>query len=91
VAAAMALVRRPWLRSYKSTTISPRRRNRRRDRRSYSWVSGTGSSSLASRIPPFVATLSGFLAYRGLALLLWSARPLADGDDFAFLGGRISP
>jgi len=29
------------------------------------------------RIPPFIATLSGFLAYRGLALLLSDARGLS--------------
>jgi D-xylose transport system permease protein len=41
-------------------------------------------------IPPFIATLSGFLAYRGLALLLSDARGLSPmGSDFAFLGGRI--
>jgi D-xylose transport system permease protein len=44
------------------------------------------------RVPPFIATLSGFLAYRGLALLLSNARGLSPmRDDFAFLGGRISP
>lgn len=44
------------------------------------------------KIPPFIATLSGFLAYRGLALLLSDARGLSPmGADFAFLGGRISP
>jgi D-xylose transport system permease protein len=44
------------------------------------------------KIPPFIATLSGFLAYRGLALLLSDARGLAPmGNDFAFLGERISP
>jgi D-xylose transport system permease protein len=43
------------------------------------------------KVPPFIATLSGFLAYRGLALLLSDARGLSPmGDDFAFLGGRIS-
>jgi D-xylose transport system permease protein len=42
------------------------------------------------RIPPFIATLSGFLAYRGLALLLSDARGLSPmGPDFAWLGGRI--
>lgn len=41
-------------------------------------------------VPPFIATLSGFLAYRGLALLLSDARGLSPmADDFAFLGGRI--
>jgi ABC-type xylose transport system permease subunit len=44
------------------------------------------------KIPPFIATLSGFLAYRGLALLLSDARGLAPmGSDFAVIGGRISP
>ena len=44
------------------------------------------------KIPPFIATLSGFLAYRGLALLLSDARGLSPmGADFAFLGARISP
>jgi D-xylose transport system permease protein len=42
------------------------------------------------RIAPFIATLSGFLAYRGLALVLSGARGLSPmGSDFAFLGGRI--
>jgi ABC-type xylose transport system permease subunit len=44
------------------------------------------------KIPSLIATLSGFLAYRGLALLLSDARGLAPmGADFALLGGRISP
>ena len=44
------------------------------------------------RVPPFIATLSGFLAYRGLALLLSDARGLSPmGADFAVLGGRVSP
>jgi ABC-type xylose transport system permease subunit len=44
------------------------------------------------KIPPFIATLSGFLAYRGLALLLSDARGLAPmGRDFAVIGGRIPP
>jgi D-xylose transport system permease protein len=43
-------------------------------------------------IAPFMATLSGFLAYRGLALLLSDARGLSPmGTDFAVLGSRISP
>jgi D-xylose transport system permease protein len=43
------------------------------------------------KIPPFIVTLSGFLAYRGLALLLSDARGLSPmGSDFAWLGGRIS-
>jgi D-xylose transport system permease protein len=42
------------------------------------------------RIAPFIATLSGFLAYRGLALVLSDARGLSPmKSDFAFLGGRI--
>jgi ribose/xylose/arabinose/galactoside ABC-type transport system permease subunit len=42
------------------------------------------------RVAPFIATLSGFLAYRGLALLLSDARGLSPmSPDFAFLGGRI--
>jgi ABC-type xylose transport system permease subunit len=42
------------------------------------------------RIPPFIATLSGFLAYRGLALLLSDARGLSPmSPDFAWIGGQI--
>jgi ABC-type xylose transport system permease subunit len=42
------------------------------------------------KIPPFIATLSGFLAYRGLALLISDARGLSPmGNDFAFLGGQV--
>ena len=42
------------------------------------------------RIPPFIATLSGFLAYRGLALLLSDARGLSPmSADFAWIGGQI--
>jgi D-xylose transport system permease protein len=41
-------------------------------------------------LPPFIATLSGFLAYRGLALVLSEARGLAPmGDDFVTIGGRL--
>lgn len=41
-------------------------------------------------IPPFIATLSGFLAYRGLALVLSDARGLSPmGEDFQRLGGRL--
>ena len=44
------------------------------------------------KVPPFVATLSGFLAYRGLALVLSDARGLSPmGRDFALLGERLSP
>lgn len=43
------------------------------------------------RVPPFVATLSGFLAYRGLALVLSDARGLAPmNPDFARLGEKLS-
>jgi D-xylose transport system permease protein len=43
------------------------------------------------KVPPFIATLSGFLAYRGLALVLSDARGLSPmGSDFAFLGRRLS-
>jgi D-xylose transport system permease protein len=43
------------------------------------------------KVPPFIATLTGFLAYRGLALLLSGARGLSPmGEDFAMLGGQIS-
>ncbi|MFO0674908.1 MAG: hypothetical protein U0169_00090 [Polyangiaceae bacterium] len=41
-------------------------------------------------IPPFVATLSGFLAYRGLGIVLADARGLAPmGDDFAVLASNL--
>jgi ABC-type xylose transport system permease subunit len=44
------------------------------------------------RVPPFVATLSGFLAYRGLALVLSDARGLSPmSADFAVLGSQLSP
>jgi len=43
-------------------------------------------------IPPFVATLSGFLAYRGLGLVLSNARGLSPmGRDFQLLGARLPP
>ncbi len=43
-------------------------------------------------IPPFIATLSGFLAYRGIAVVLSGARGLAPmADDFQKIGGRVSP
>jgi D-xylose transport system permease protein len=43
-------------------------------------------------VPPFVATLSGFLAYRGLALVLSDARGLSPmSSDFVVLGDRLSP
>lgn len=42
-------------------------------------------------IPPFIATLSGFLAYRGLALVVSDARGLSPmGEDFQRLGDRVS-
>jgi D-xylose transport system permease protein len=40
-------------------------------------------------IPPFIATLSGFLAYRGLALVLSNAQQRTPGAGFDFLGGRL--
>lgn len=41
-------------------------------------------------IPPFIATLSGFLAYRGLGLVLSDARGLSPmGEDFQKIAGRI--
>ncbi len=41
-------------------------------------------------MPPFVATLGGFLAYRGLALVLSDARGLSPMNaDFQRLGGRL--
>src|SRR4051812_10403351 len=44
------------------------------------------------KVPPFIATLSGFLAYRGLALVLSDARGLSPmGQDFALLGGQLPP
>src|SRR5262249_12198154 len=44
------------------------------------------------KVPPFIATLSGFLAYRGLALVLSDARGLSPmGNDFAVLGGQLPP
>jgi ABC-type xylose transport system permease subunit len=43
-------------------------------------------------MPPFVATLGGFLAYRGLALVLSGTRGLSPmGADFQKLGGRLAP
>src|SRR5262249_35161531 len=42
------------------------------------------------QIPPFVATLSGFLAYRGLGLVLSDARGLSPlHDDFLVLGSLL--
>jgi ABC-type xylose transport system permease subunit len=43
-------------------------------------------------IPPFIVTLSGFLSYRGIGLVLSDARGLSPmGEDFQKLGGRLSP
>jgi ABC-type xylose transport system permease subunit len=43
-------------------------------------------------IPAFIATLSGFLAYRGLALVLSDARGLSPmGEDFQRLGRSLPP
>jgi ABC-type xylose transport system permease subunit len=42
------------------------------------------------RIPAFIATLSGFLAYRGVALVLSNARGLSPmGDDFEKLAATL--
>ena len=65
----------------------------RRARRRACW-SGLWHGLLVTRlhIPPFIATLSGFLAYRGLGLVLSDARGLSPmGSDFAVLGGRLPP
>ena len=44
------------------------------------------------QLPPFIVTLSGFLAYRGLGLVLSDARGLSPmHPDFVRLGGRIPP
>lgn len=41
-------------------------------------------------MPPFVATLGGFLAYRGIGLVLSDARGLSPmNEDFQRLGGRL--
>ena len=43
-------------------------------------------------MPPFVATLGGFLAYRGIGLVLSDARGLSPmGADFQRLGARLPP
>jgi ABC-type xylose transport system permease subunit len=43
-------------------------------------------------MPPFVATLGGFLAYRGLGLVLSGTRGLSPmGADFQRIGGRLPP
>lgn len=42
------------------------------------------------QIPAFIVTLSGFLAYRGVALVLSDARGLAPmGDDFAVIASTV--
>jgi ABC-type xylose transport system permease subunit/ABC-type xylose transport system substrate-binding protein len=59
-----------------------------------SGVVGAWHGLLVTRlsIPPFIATLSGFLAYRGAAVVLSGARGLAPmGEDFQKLGGRLPP
>lgn len=41
-------------------------------------------------VPPFIATLSGFLAYRGLALVLSDSRGLSPmAEDFQRIGSRL--
>lgn len=43
-------------------------------------------------VPAFIATLSGFLAYRGAGLVLSDARGLSPmGADFAVIAGRLPP
>jgi D-xylose transport system permease protein len=43
-------------------------------------------------VPPFIATLSGLMAYRGLALVISGARGLSPmGNDFAVLAKRLPP
>jgi D-xylose transport system permease protein len=43
-------------------------------------------------VPPFIATLSGLLSYRGIALILSNARGLSPmGHDFRYLGERVGP
>ena len=49
---------------------------------------------LATRfqVPPFIATLGGFLAYRGIGLVLSDARGLSPmGSDFAAIARGASP
>jgi D-xylose transport system permease protein len=42
------------------------------------------------QVPAFIATLSGFLAYRGIGLVVSDARGLSPmHDDFALLGARL--
>jgi D-xylose transport system permease protein len=42
------------------------------------------------KVPPFIATLSGYLSYRGIGLVVSNSRGMSPlGPDFAFLGGRI--
>ncbi len=57
-------------------------------------VVGLWHGVLVSRfqLPPFIATLGGLLAYRGLGLVLADARGLAPmADDFQWIGGKIGP
>lgn len=43
-------------------------------------------------VPPFIATLGGFLAYRGIGLVLSDARGLSPmSETFARLGARLPP
>jgi ABC-type xylose transport system permease subunit len=44
------------------------------------------------QLPAFIATLGGFLAYRGMGLVLADARGLSPmADDFQWLGGKLPP
>jgi D-xylose transport system permease protein len=57
-------------------------------------IIGLWHGVLVSRfqLPAFIATLGGFLAYRGMGLVLADARGLSPmADDFQWLGGKISP
>ncbi len=42
-------------------------------------------------VPAFVATLAGFKAYRGAALVLSHGTSITMGDDFRFLNGHVPP
>ncbi len=57
-------------------------------------VVGLWHGLLVSRfqLPPFIATLGGFLAYRGLGLVIADARGLSPmADDFQWVGGKLPP
>jgi D-xylose transport system permease protein len=59
-----------------------------------STVIGLLHGVLVSRfqVPAFIATLAGFLAYRGIGLVVSESRGLSPmKDDFAVLGSRLGP